>query len=82
MSALLPGHSQLSYGVPGGRCIGHEDRGTRGREGLGALRVVLGLRERRLAVALNRSVVPRSTYDRVALAAGDRIEILEAVGGG
>jgi thiamine biosynthesis protein ThiS len=43
---------------------------------------LLGLRERRLAVAVNRNVVPRSTYDRVALAAGDRIEILEAVGGG
>jgi len=43
---------------------------------------LLGVRERRLAVAVNRSVVPRSRYDRVALAAGDRIEILEAVGGG
>jgi sulfur carrier protein len=43
---------------------------------------LLGMRERRLAVALNRSVVPRSTYGRVALTAGDRIEILEAVGGG
>jgi sulfur carrier protein len=43
---------------------------------------LLGVRERRLAVAVNRSVVPRSRYDHVALAAGDRIEILEAVGGG
>jgi sulfur carrier protein len=43
---------------------------------------VLGMGERRLAIAVNRSVVPRSTYARVALAAGDRIEILEAVGGG
>ena len=43
---------------------------------------LLGFEKRRLAVALNRSVVPRSSYDRVALAAGDRIEILEAVGGG
>jgi sulfur carrier protein len=43
---------------------------------------VLGMGHRRLAVAVNRSVVPRSTYGRVALAAGDRIEILEAVGGG
>lgn len=43
---------------------------------------VLGMGQRRLAIAVNRSVVPRSRYDRVALAAGDRIEILEAVGGG
>jgi sulfur carrier protein len=47
-----------------------------------ALLGLLGVRERRLAVAVNRNVVPRSRYDRVALAAGDRIEILEAVGGG
>ena len=42
----------------------------------------LGIGQRRCAVALNRSVVPRSTYGRVALSAGDRVEILEAVGGG
>ena len=42
----------------------------------------LGFGERRCAVAVNRRVVPRSTYGRVSLAAGDRVEILEAVGGG
>ncbi len=47
-----------------------------------ALLGLLGIAGRRLAVAVNRAVVPRSHYGRVALAAGDRIEILEAVGGG
>jgi sulfur carrier protein len=42
----------------------------------------LGLAGRRLAVAVNRDVVPRSGYAARRLAAGDRIEILEAVGGG
>ena len=42
----------------------------------------LGLDARRLAVAVNRDVVPRSRYAAQPLAAGDRIEILEAVGGG
>ena len=42
----------------------------------------LGLGERRLAVAVNRSVVPRRHYASRQLAAGDRVEILEAVGGG
>ena len=42
----------------------------------------LGLGDRRLAVAVNRAVVPRSGYDAHTLAPGDRIEILEAVGGG
>ena len=37
---------------------------------------------RRVAVALNRDVVPRSSYASVTVAAGDRVEVLEAVGGG
>ena len=42
----------------------------------------LDLIGRRVALALNREVVPRSTYADVAIQDGDRIEILEAVGGG
>lgn len=42
----------------------------------------LGLGQRRLAVAVNRDVVPRTRFDSRALASGDRVEILEAVGGG
>ena len=42
----------------------------------------LGLGQRRLAVAVNRNVVPRVRFGARTLAAGDRIEILEAVGGG
>lgn len=37
---------------------------------------------RRVAVAINRDVVPRSTFETQRLTAGDRVEILEAVGGG
>lgn len=42
----------------------------------------LGLGGKRVAVAVNRDVVIRSRYAGVVLADGDRIEILEAVGGG
>ena len=49
---------------------------------LTTLLVELELHGKRLAVAVNREVVPRSTYGTVQLAAGDRVEILEAVGGG
>ena len=42
----------------------------------------LGLKRGRIAVAVNRDVVPRSRFGAHSLAAGDRIEILEAVGGG
>ncbi len=37
---------------------------------------------RRVAVAVNRNIVVRSRYREAELADGDRIEILEAVGGG
>jgi sulfur carrier protein len=43
---------------------------------------VLGLGRRRVAVAVNRDVVPRSSFASRALGPGDRVEILEAVGGG
>jgi len=47
-----------------------------------ALLALLGLEGRRVAVAVNRTVVPRSAYESHRLAAGDRVEVLEAVGGG
>ncbi|HEY5657258.1 MAG TPA: sulfur carrier protein ThiS [Myxococcota bacterium] len=49
---------------------------------LDGLLQLLGLEGRRVAVAVNRDVVPRSGFAARRLAAGDRIEILEAVGGG
>ncbi len=42
----------------------------------------LSLGARRVAIAVNRGVVPRSLYAEHELKAGDRVEILEAVGGG
>jgi sulfur carrier protein len=42
----------------------------------------LALGARRVAVAINRDVIPRSSFPSHELAAGDRVEILEAVGGG
>jgi len=42
----------------------------------------LGLVGRKLAVAVNREIVPRARYRARRLADGDRVEILEAVGGG
>jgi sulfur carrier protein len=42
----------------------------------------LAMTGRRVAVARNREIVPRSRFDRETLSEGDRVEILEAVGGG
>ena len=42
----------------------------------------LALDRRRIAIAINREVVPRSAFETHRLTSGDRVEILEAVGGG
>ncbi len=42
----------------------------------------LGLTGKRLAVELNQEIVPRSTYADVRLNSDDRIEIVQAIGGG
>ena len=42
----------------------------------------LELRSRKVAVAIDREVVPRSSYAQTVLHDGARVEILEAVGGG
>lgn len=47
-----------------------------------ALLDALALDRRRIAVAVNRDVVPRSAFTSHRLETGDRVEILEAVGGG
>ncbi len=49
---------------------------------LGALLEQLELGDKRVAVAINRDIVPRGRYASVELVDGDRVEILEAVGGG
>ncbi len=41
-----------------------------------------GFGGRRVAVEVNREIVPRSSYDGRELAAGDQIEIVHAIGGG
>jgi len=42
----------------------------------------LGLTGKRIAVERNGEIVPRSRHDSQQLAAGDRLEIVVAVGGG
>ena len=48
----------------------------------GALLVNLGLGGKRLALEINQEIVPRSTFDTRMLRAGDRVEIVQAIGGG
>ena len=41
-----------------------------------------GLADRRVAVEVNREIVPRSAHASHVLAAGDRVEVVQALGGG
>ena len=42
----------------------------------------LGLTGRRLALEVNEQIVPRSRFDERRIEAGDRVEIVHAIGGG
>lgn len=42
----------------------------------------LGYGEKRVAVERNGAIVPRSKHSETAVLAGDRIEIVQAIGGG
>ena len=42
----------------------------------------LGLGGRRVAVELNRDIVPRTAYSTTRLSAGDVVEVVQFVGGG
>jgi sulfur carrier protein len=44
--------------------------------------VGLGLGPRRIAVEVNRAVVPRAEYGATPLAEGDAVEVIHFVGGG
>ena len=62
--------------------INGEDRSFDGIADIAGLVRVLGLDPRKVAVERNLEIVPRSTYDRAALFEGDKLEIVQFVGGG
>jgi thiamine biosynthesis protein ThiS len=49
---------------------------------LAQLLALLGLDGKRIAVEVNRDIVPRSDYDSFKLNDNDTIEIVNAIGGG
>ncbi|MGB5406729.1 MAG: sulfur carrier protein ThiS [Thiogranum sp.] len=53
-------------------------------EGTSAAQLIerLGLTNERLAMEVNREIVPRSSFEAHILKAGDQIEIVRAIGGG
>ena len=43
---------------------------------------MLALTERKIAVEINQEIVPQSRHEQTQLCDGDRVEIIEAIGGG
>ena len=62
--------------------VNGEERSFDGVADLAGLVRALGLDVRKIAVERNLEIVPRSTYAGVRLSDGDRLEIVQFVGGG
>ena len=62
--------------------VNGESRSMESDASLGQLLVMLGLDGKRIAVEVNRDIVPRSDYDSFKLSDNDTIEIVNAIGGG
>ena len=62
--------------------INGEERSFEAPLSLAGLLEQLGLKLDRVAVEYNRSIVPRPQWAETSLAEGDRMEIVQFVGGG
>src|SRR4051812_12195442 len=62
--------------------INGETRPISAPQSVKVLLETLGLDSRKVAVELNREIVPRSAYDATAVADGDALEIVHFIGGG
>ena len=62
--------------------VNGEDRAFENQLTLQGLVEQLGMKADRVAVELNRDIVPRDQWARTELVEGDRLEIVHFVGGG
>jgi sulfur carrier protein len=62
--------------------VNGENRTLQDESSLGQLLETLGLKGKRIAVEVNRDIVPRSEYDSFMLSENDTVEIVNAIGGG
>ena len=62
--------------------INGENRILAPAETLGALVEQLGMKSDRVAIELNREIVPREHWSQTPVKDGDRLEIVHFVGGG
>ncbi|MCF6283134.1 MAG: sulfur carrier protein ThiS [Candidatus Polarisedimenticolaceae bacterium] len=62
--------------------INGEEKTVAAESSMAALIEQLALTDKRVAVEVNEELVPRSTFEQHLIQANDRIEIINAVGGG
>lgn len=62
--------------------VNGEERQVDDRSTISALLVALGLADTLVAVERNENVVPRAQHATTELADGDRVEVVQFVGGG
>ncbi len=62
--------------------INGEEKTVAEQSSMAALIEELALTGKRIAVEVNEELVPRSTFEQHLIQANDRIEIINAVGGG
>ncbi|MBI4456595.1 MAG: sulfur carrier protein ThiS [Acidobacteria bacterium] len=63
--------------IVNGACTNVPDRIS-----IGGLLDVMELKKERIAVELNRGMVPRRQWEEIRLESGDQLEIVQFVGGG
>ena len=62
--------------------VNGEERSLENVSSVSSLLVQLGLKADRVAIELNREIVVRGAWDSTTLSDGDRLEIVQFVGGG
>ena len=62
--------------------VNGEKRTIEANSNLAQLLQALDLQGKRIAVEVNRDIVPRSEYDSFILSDDDQVEIVNAIGGG
>ncbi len=62
--------------------INGEERIVQGAKSVAALLGEIGIDSRKVAVERNLEIVPKSAYDQVMVADGDRLEVVHFIGGG
>ena len=82
MIAALPALKSGRIGRPMRLTVNGQVRDAPDRATLAQLLASLGIEAGKVAVERNREIAPRSLWGEIALAEGDRLEIVHFVGGG